>query len=144
MVLDVKSVDRLLGTPVPYAYAIKAGPWIFLTGHEAYDWETGTSDEVTGPPGFPLHGRHRSRREGDFILRRMRRVLGEFGSDLSHAIRLDQYYPVPRAVASYHLARHAEFGDYIPPSTSVECFRSLCWKCCRDGARSTSNDRGHG
>ena len=101
MVLDVKSVDRLLGTPVPYAYAIKAGPWIFLTGHEAYDWETGTSDEVTGPPGFPLHGRHRSRREGDFILRRMRRVLGEFGSDLSHAVRLDQYYPVPRAVASY-------------------------------------------
>jgi hypothetical protein len=116
MVLDVKSVDRLLGTPVPYAYAIKAGPWIFLTGHEAYDWETGTSDEVTGPPGFPLHGRQRSRREGDFILRRMRRVLGEFGSDLSHAIRLDQYYPGPRAVASYHLARHAEFGDYIPPS----------------------------
>lgn len=52
-------------------------------------------------------------------------MLGEFGSDLSHAIRLDQYYPVPRAVASYHLARHAEFGDYIPPSTSVvmeRCF----------------------
>ena len=43
MVLDVKSVDRLLGTPVPYAYVIKAGPWIFLTGHEAYDWETGIS-----------------------------------------------------------------------------------------------------
>src|SRR5580692_8860937 len=75
MGLDVKSVDRLLGTSVPYAYAIKAGPWIFLTGHEAYDWETGTSDEVTGPPGFPLHGRQRSRREGDFILRRMRRVI---------------------------------------------------------------------
>ena len=34
-----------------------AGPWIFLTGHEAYDWQTGISDEVTGPPGFPLHGR---------------------------------------------------------------------------------------
>ena len=108
MVLDVKSVDRLLGTPVPYAYAIKAGPWIFLTGHEAYDWETGTSDEVTGPPGFPLYGRERSRREGDFILRRMRRVLGEFGSDLSHAVRLDQYYPVPRAVASYHLGAMAK------------------------------------
>ena len=76
-------------------------------------------------PGFPLHGRHHSRREGDFILRRMRRVLGEFGSDLSHAVRLDQYYPVPRAVASYHLARHAEFGDYIPASTSV-----VMERCC--------------
>ena len=119
MVLDVRSVENLLGTPVPYAYAVKAGPWVFLTGHEAYDWQTGITDEVAGPAGFPLYGDHRSRREGDFILRRMRRLLGEFGTDLAHSIRLDQYYPNPRAVAAYHLSRHAEFGDYIPPSTSV-------------------------
>jgi enamine deaminase RidA (YjgF/YER057c/UK114 family) len=55
----------------------------------------------------------------------MRRILQEFGSDLSHAVRLDQYYPNPQAVASYHHSRHAEFRDYIPPSTSVvmeRCF----------------------
>jgi enamine deaminase RidA (YjgF/YER057c/UK114 family) len=124
-VLEVKSIDRLLGTPVNYAYAVKAGPWIFLTGHEAYDWETGIPDEVAGPPGFPLYGRSRSRREGDFILQRMERLLREFGSDLGYAIRLDQYYPHPKAVAAYHLARHATFRDYIPPSTSVvmeRCF----------------------
>src|SRR5437660_10526639 len=90
--LEVKSV-HLLGTPVSYAYAVKSGPWIFLTGHEAYDWQTGIPDEVAGPPGFPLYGRSRSRREGDFILQRMGRLLREFGSDLGYAIRLDQYYP---------------------------------------------------
>src|SRR4029077_14902636 len=82
-------------------------------------------EEVAGPAGFPLFGRPRRRREGDFILHRMRRILREFGSDLSHGVRLDQYYPNPKAVAAYHLARHAEFGDYIPPSTSVvmeRCF----------------------
>ena len=89
MPLDVRSVENLLGTPVPYAYAVKAGPWVFLTGHEAYDWQTGIADEVAGPPGFPLYGQHRSRREGDFILRRMRLLLGEFGTDLAHSIRLD-------------------------------------------------------
>jgi enamine deaminase RidA (YjgF/YER057c/UK114 family) len=55
----------------------------------------------------------------------MGRVLGEFGSDLGHSIRLDQYYPNPKAVAAYHLSRHAEFHHYIPPSTSVvmeRCF----------------------
>ena len=41
MPLEVRSVENLLGTPVPYAYAMKAGPWLFLTGHEAYDWRTG-------------------------------------------------------------------------------------------------------
>jgi enamine deaminase RidA (YjgF/YER057c/UK114 family) len=118
----VKST-KLLGTPVEYAYAVKAGPWIFLTGHEAFDFESGMP--AAGAPGFPMFGRSRSRREGDFILQRMRRILREFGSDLSHAVRLDQFYPNPAAVAAYHLARHAEFGDYIPPSTSVvmeRCF----------------------
>ena len=123
--LEVKSVERLLGTPVSYAYAVKAGPWIFMTGHEAYGWTSGISDEVAGAPGFPLYGLGRSRREADFILQRMRRLLGEFGSDLAHSVRLDQYYPNPQAVAAYHLSRHAEFHDYIPPSTSVvmeRCF----------------------
>src|SRR3954466_11063503 len=123
--IEVKAVDNLLGTPFPYAYAVKAGPWLFLTGHEAVDFTSGTPAEVAGPPGFPLYGLPRSRREGDFILQRMRRILQEFGSDLSNAVRLDQYYPNPQAVAAYHLARHAEFGDYIPPSTSVvmeRCF----------------------
>jgi enamine deaminase RidA (YjgF/YER057c/UK114 family) len=124
-VVEAKSVERLLGTPVSYAYAVKAGPWIFLTGHEAYDWASGIPGEVAGPPGFPLYGRGRSQREGDFMLQRMRQVLGEFGSDLAHSVRLDQYYPNPQAVAAYHLSRHAEFADYIPPSTSVvmeRCF----------------------
>src|SRR5438094_5299911 len=122
--MEVKSVN-LLGMPVPFAYAVKAGTWIFLTGHEAFDFESGIPEAVAGPPGFPLYGKSRSRREGDFILRRMRRILEEFGSDLSHAVRLDRFYPNPEAVAAYHLARHATFGDYIPPSTSVvmeRCF----------------------
>src|SRR5215471_9586371 len=124
---EVKSVPNLLGTPVSYAYAVKAGQWIFLTGHEAFDFERGIPEEVAGPSGFPLFGRPRGRRAGDFILQRMRRILRELGSDLSRGVRLDQYYPTPGAVDPYHLARHAEFGDYIPPSTSVvmeHCFAS--------------------
>jgi len=106
---------------------VRAGPWLFLTGHEAYDWRTGMVDEaVSGPPGYSLFGHHhKSRREADFIFRRMRRVLEEFGADFAHSVRLDQYYPNPRAVAAYHLARHDAFGEYIPPSTSVvmeRCF----------------------
>ena len=94
---------------------------MFLTRHQAFDWRTGTIDaSVNGPAGFPAYGTHHpSRREADFVLQRMTDVLREYGTDLSHAIRLDQYYPNPRAVATYHLSRHDNFGDYIPPSTSV-------------------------
>jgi enamine deaminase RidA (YjgF/YER057c/UK114 family) len=122
---EVKAVEHLVGTGVPYAYAVKSGQWIFLTGHEAFDFADGVTEAVAGAPGFPLFGRQRWRREGDFILQRMRQTLREFGSDLAHSVRLDQFYPTPAAVDPYHLARRAAFRDYIPPSTSVimeRCF----------------------
>src|SRR5262249_34067161 len=122
---EVKAIERLLGSGVPYAYAVKTGPWIFLTGHEAFDFATGITEVVAGPHGFPLFGRPRWRREGDFILQRMGRILREVRADLGLSAGLDQFYPVSAAVDPYHLARRAAFGEYIPPSTSVvmeSCF----------------------
>ena len=117
--IEVRAVENLAGTGVPYAYAIKAGPWLFLTGHEAFDFATGHAPEVEGHAGFPDFGAPRLKREAEYILKRMRATLAEFGSDFRHSVRVDQYYPVFEAVRAYQLARHGEFGDYIPPSTSV-------------------------
>ncbi|HZO01697.1 MAG TPA: Rid family hydrolase [Burkholderiales bacterium] len=117
--IEVRSVEGLAGSAVPYAYAVKAGPWLFLTGHEAFDFATGLAPEVEGPAGFPSFGAPRLKREAEYILKRMRKTLAEFGSDFKSSVRVDQYYPVFEAVRAYQLARHGEFGDYIPPSTSV-------------------------
>src|SRR5438045_5660945 len=117
--IEVRAVENLAGTGVPYAYAVKAGPWLFLTGHEAFDFATGHAPEVEGHAGFPDFGASRLKREAEYILKRMRATLAEFGSDFRHSVRVDQYYPVFEAVRAYQLARHGEFGDYIPPSTSV-------------------------
>ena len=124
--LDVKSVPRLVGSTTKYAYAIKAGNWIFLNGHEAFDFETGLAPEVEGPRGYPLSGRPPLRREADYILRRMRNILKDFGSDLPNAVRVDQYYTMGPAVSAYHLARFADFEGYIPPSTSIIMERCFC------------------
>ena len=123
--LTVKSVERTAGSSTRLAYAVKAGPFIFLNGHEAYDFERGLAPEVEGPPGHGLSGRPPLRREADYILRRMRANLKELGSDLPNAVRVDQFYTKGAAVSAYHLARFAEFGGYIPPSTSIimeRCF----------------------
>src|SRR2546430_10171413 len=123
--LIVKSVDHLAGGATRFAYAVKAGPFIFLNGHEAYDFEHGLAPEVEGPPGYRLSGNPPLRREADYILRRMRAILKELGTDLPNAVRVDQFYTMGPAVSAYHLARFAEFGSYIPPSTSIimdRCF----------------------
>ena len=119
MKLETRTVEGLAGTALHYAYAVKAGQWLFLTGHEAFDFAGGAAPEVEGPAGVPSFGAPRLKREAQFILKRMRETLAQFGSDFRHSVRVDQYYPVFEAVRAYQLARHGEFGDYIPPSTSV-------------------------
>src|SRR5918912_1558546 len=116
---ELRAVEHLAGSGVAYAYAVKAGPWLFLTGHEAFDFAAGPAPEVEGPAAFPSYGAPRLKREAQYILARMRKQLGELGSDFKHSVRVDQYYPMYEAVRAYQLARHGEFGDYIPPSTSV-------------------------
>src|SRR5260221_2653697 len=123
--LTVKAVERLAGSGTRLAYAVKAGPWIFLNGHEAFDFERGLAPEVEGPSGHRLSGRPPLRREADYILQRMRTILKEFGCDLANAVRVDQYYTGGQAGHAYHLARFAQFGGYIPPSTSIILPRGL-------------------
>jgi len=120
--VKVKST-RLVGSAINYAYAVKAGPWVFLNGHEAFDFERGLAPEVE--TGNGAISRPPLRREADYLLRRMRAILKEFGTDLPNAVRVDQFYTKGPAVSAYHLARFAEFGSYIPPSTSIimeRCF----------------------
>jgi enamine deaminase RidA (YjgF/YER057c/UK114 family) len=119
------TAPHLVGSAVNYAYAVKAGPFVFLNGHEGYDFAAGTVPAVEGPPGFPGFGKPRLRREADFIFERMGRILTSFGSDFAHSVRLDQYYTQANAVRAYHLARFAALGKYVPPSTSIiteRCF----------------------
>jgi enamine deaminase RidA (YjgF/YER057c/UK114 family) len=119
--------DRLLGSAVNYAYAVKAGPLVFLNGHEGYDFAAGVVQAVGGAAGFPAYGRPGLRREADFIFERMGQNLKTLGTDFAHSVRLDQYYTEANAVRAYHLARFAALGKYVPPSTSIiteRCFGS--------------------
>jgi enamine deaminase RidA (YjgF/YER057c/UK114 family) len=128
--ITMRTAEHLIGSAVNHAYAVKAGPFVFLNGHEGFDFAAGVVPAVAGAPGFPDYGKPGLRREADYVLDRMGRILTSFGTDFAHAVRLDQYYTEADAVRAYHLARFAAFGKYIPPSTSMiteGCF----------GARST-------
>jgi enamine deaminase RidA (YjgF/YER057c/UK114 family) len=120
-----RTAEHLVGSAVNYAYAVKAGPFVFLNGHEGYDFAAGVVAAVEGPAGFPEYGTPGFRREADFMFGRMGEILKSFGTDLAHSVRLDQYYTEANAVRAYHLARFAALGKYVPPSTSIiteRCF----------------------
>jgi enamine deaminase RidA (YjgF/YER057c/UK114 family) len=110
---------RVGGTDLHYAQGVRAGQWLFFTGHMATNFEHGLAAEVAGRPGLPLGGAPRYRREGDYIFQRFKKLIAAEGGDLRHVVRVDQYYPTHLAVNPYQRARKSILGDYVPPSTSV-------------------------
>jgi hypothetical protein len=90
---DVKPIVpvRIGQTDIVYAQGVRAGSWLFFTGHEASDFEYGIASSVAGKPGLPLGGVARYRREGDFIFERFTKLIAAEGSNLQHIVRVDQY-----------------------------------------------------
>jgi len=120
-VADVKCIapTRIGGTDIEYAQGMRAGSWLFFTGHMASDFQHGLAAQVAGKPGHPLDSPPRYRREGDFIIARLAQLIAAQGGDLRHIVRVDQYYPDAQVVNAYQRARKAVLKDFVPPSTSV-------------------------
>ena len=118
---DVKPIapTRIADGDIVYAQGIRAGNWLFFTGHEATDYAGGIAAVVAGKLGLPLGGVPRYRREGDFLFARLSKLISAEGGDLRHIVRVDQYYPRAECVNPYQRARKALLGNYVPPSTSV-------------------------
>ena len=104
---------------IRYAPGMKAGRWIFATGHKGNaDFASGMSAEVMRE-ALPSWDSSKHRRESDQIFANLGRVLQAGGSRFGNIVRVDQYYTDYRAVPPYHGARRAALGDHIPPSTSI-------------------------
>jgi enamine deaminase RidA (YjgF/YER057c/UK114 family) len=116
---DVKPIAPVRIGDIVYAQGMRAGSWLFFTGHEATDFESGIAAPVVGKPGLPLGGAPRYRREGDFLFERFAKLIAAEGGDLRHIVRVDQYYPRAECVNPYQRARKTLLKDYVPPSTSV-------------------------
>jgi enamine deaminase RidA (YjgF/YER057c/UK114 family) len=104
---------------IRYAPGIKAGRWIFATGHKGNADFAGAMSPAVLSPALPAWDSSKHRRESDQIFANLGRVLKAGGSSFRNIVRVDQYYTDHRAVPPYHGARRAALGDHIPPSTSI-------------------------
>jgi enamine deaminase RidA (YjgF/YER057c/UK114 family) len=104
---------------VRYAPGMRAGRWIFATGHKGTaDYASGMATEVL-QAHLPHWDTSKLRREADQIFRNLDAVMRAGGSSLENVVRVDQNYTSGRAVESYHDARREVMKDHIPPSTST-------------------------
>jgi len=121
--LDQGAVTALLPVTIEpggvrYAPGIRAGRWVFATGHK------GTADFVSGmapavvDPDAPRHGLPKNKKEAQQIYANFARVLKAAGTDRRNVVRVDQYYNRGQVVDAYHEVRRASFRGHAPPSTS--------------------------
>jgi len=112
-------LPRTLKGDLRYAAGVRAGRWIFATGHNGlFDVTTGAPSGVVRA-GLPHWDTSKLRREADQIFRNLDAVMRAGGGSLENAVRLDQHYTSGRAVEAYHDARRAMMKDHIAPSTST-------------------------
>src|SRR5262245_49093821 len=103
---------------VLFAAGVRAGRWIFATGHNGlFDYATGAPSSVVRER-LPHWDTSKLRREADQIFRNLAAVMRAGGGSLESAVRLDQHYTSGRAVEAYHDARRATMKA-IAPSTST-------------------------
>ncbi|MCC7486613.1 MAG: RidA family protein [Burkholderiales bacterium] len=103
---------------VRYAPGMRAGSWVFATGHKGTaDFVSGMAPDVVDAQA-PLHGLPRHGKEARHVFANFARVLAAGGGGREHVVRIDQYYTAARAVDPYHEVRRAFFAGRIPPSTS--------------------------
>ena len=103
---------------VHYACGVRAGRWVFATGHMAQDFDNGIAPEVLSP-ALPHAGAPKREKEAARIFDHFEAVLDEGGTTLANAVRTDQYYTTVDAVPPYQAVRRRRFGQLIPPSTSI-------------------------
>jgi enamine deaminase RidA (YjgF/YER057c/UK114 family) len=112
------------GGDILHVPVVRAGNWVFGTGLRA-TLEDGLIDPAVLKAGRPLDAPPKAQREAQRIFERMRAKLEEAGSSMSRVARLDQYYPDPRAVDPYHVARKQALAGQVAPSTSIIVSRLL-------------------
>ena len=103
---------------VRYAPGMRAGSWVFASGHMAQDYGHGIAASVLRE-GAPNAAGPKSAREAARVFDNVEAVLAAGGSALDRVVRTDQYYTAVAMVPPYQAERRRRFGASIPPSTSI-------------------------
>lgn len=109
--------DAVPRPAVPYAQAVKAGPFVFVAGTTATDFKTGVAMAARVPPGLPHFG-SAIRRQTAWTLDAVSRVLEAAGSSLDQVVKAQVVLHDVADFFQFDEVWRSYFGDK-PPARSV-------------------------
>jgi enamine deaminase RidA (YjgF/YER057c/UK114 family) len=106
-------------TPLRIPNAVKAGPWVFVSGTMGGPVGGGLAPDVRGNPDLPVAGEARGIREARYILTTMDAALKQAGTSLDQGVWLNQFVTAREHVDPYHEVRREFLKPPRPASTTV-------------------------
>jgi enamine deaminase RidA (YjgF/YER057c/UK114 family) len=103
---------------VAYSPAIKAGPFVFVSGQLASDLNTGTPAHATINPQFPFHGTE-IELQVRYIGENIAVCLKAGGAGLGHVVHLTNYLVDPADQPGATRAIQGCFGGTPPPTSTI-------------------------
>src|SRR5262249_23859378 len=112
-IMAKKSIWLPVSPPPPLRSpnAVKAGPWVFVSGTMGGPVGGGLAPEVRGNPALPLAGEAKGIREARSIFATIEAALKEAGTSVNHGVWLNQFVTAREHVDPYHEVRR----DFIRP-----------------------------
>jgi enamine deaminase RidA (YjgF/YER057c/UK114 family) len=123
---------------MPYSPAIQAGPWVFVAGQVAWDFETGLAPECQLPADIPYRS-NPLRLQSGYILENIRKTCEEAGASLDDdSVRIYQWLETPGDDSQNSLAEgltiyreeQDRFLTHDHPGSSSMHVRDLLIKDC--------------
>jgi len=106
-------------TPLKIPNAVKAGPWVFVSGTMGGPVGGALAREVRGNANVPLSGEAKGIREARYILTTIEAALKEAGTSVAQGVWLNQFVTAREHVDPYHEVRREFLQPPRPASTTV-------------------------
>ena len=115
---------------IPYAPAIQAGKWLFVSGQSASNLVTGLAEEAKVPASFPYYTDSMAK-QASYLYERVEQIVHSAGFLPSHIVRANQWYVMDMKKENYKIGdltvnnkRYVEeknryFEKLSPPSTGI-------------------------
>ena len=112
-VINSKSVPARRG---PESQAVKAGPYVFLSGQMATDFETGIAKEAQVDSDFPFHSSP-ARLEAEYVLKNVEAICQAAGTSVTNLVKRRVHHTDLKDIPKAEAAWTDLLGDGIPPTS---------------------------
>ena len=114
----------------PESVAVKAGPYLFLSGQLATDFKNGLAPQASIDPNFPYH-KNQARLEAQYIINKVSSICEDSGTSIENLIKRRVHYVDITDIPDTEDLWVDKLGDKMPASTLFKTSGPLPIPACR-------------